>query len=146
MLAEQCDVVVGVDTLVEVERPVRPTRRNGKADALDAIRAARDVLAREQQIEPRAEGDREAIRVLSETRQGAVVARTQAISQLRALVVTAPEPLRARLAGLPSGALLDRCARMRTSAAMTAEHEATVVAFARRETAPVSSHRPNRDL
>ena len=57
-------------------------------------------LAREQQIEPRQHGDREAIRVLLATRQGAVVARTQAINQLRALVVTAPEPLRARLAGL----------------------------------------------
>src|SRR6185312_12494053 len=67
--------------VVEVERPVRPARRNGKTDA---IRAARDVLARKQQIEPREHGDREAIRVLLATRQGAVVARTQAINQLRA--------------------------------------------------------------
>ena len=115
--------------VVEVERPVRSARRNGKTDALDAVRAARDVLAREQQVEPREHGDREAIRVLLATRQGAVVARTQAINQLRALVVTAPEPLRARLTGLAAGALLGRCARMRTSAAMTAEHEATVVAL-----------------
>jgi transposase len=117
------------EEVVEVERPVRSARRIGKSDALDAVRAARDVLAREQQIEPRAHGDREAIRVLLATRQGAVVARTQAINQLRALVVTAPEPLRSRLTGLPAGALLDRCARMRTSASMTAEHEATVVAL-----------------
>ena len=115
--------------VVEVERPVRSVRRNGKTDALDAVRAARDVLAREQQIEPREHGDREAIRVLLATRQGADVARTQAINQLRALVVTAPELLRARLGGLPAGALLRRCAALRTGVAMSAEHEATVVAL-----------------
>jgi hypothetical protein len=48
------------ERVVEVERPVRSARRNGKSDALDAIRAARDVLARDQQIEPRQHGDREA--------------------------------------------------------------------------------------
>ena len=117
------------EQVVEVERPVRSARRNGKTDVLDAVRAARDVLARERQIEPREHGDREAIRVLLATRQGAVVARTQAINQLRALVVTAPEPLRTRLAGLSATALLGRCARLRTGAAMTAEHEATVVAL-----------------
>ena len=31
------------ERVVEVERPVRPARRNGKTDALDAVRAARDV-------------------------------------------------------------------------------------------------------
>ena len=106
-----------------------PARRNGKTDAVDAVRAARDVLAREQQIEPREHGDREAIRVLLATRQGAVVARTQAINQLRALVVTAPEPLRARLDRPVGRCVARRCARMRTGAAMTAEHEATVVAL-----------------
>lgn len=117
------------ERVVEVERPARPARRAGKTDALDAVRAARDVLARDHQIEPRDHGNREAIRVLLATRRGAVVARTQAINQLRALVVTAPEPIRARLAGLSSGTLLTRCAALRTRPEMTAEHEATVVAL-----------------
>ncbi len=117
------------ERVVEVERPARLARRNGKTDALDAVRAARDVLARDRQVEPRQHGDRAAIRVLLTTRQGAVVARTQAINQLRALVVTAPEPLRARLAALSGAALLRRCVVLRTRPEMTLEHEATVVAL-----------------
>ena len=40
--------------VVEVERPVRPARRNGaKSDELDAIRAAREALTREHLAQPR---------------------------------------------------------------------------------------------
>jgi transposase len=45
--------------VVEVERPVRPARRNGaKSDELDAIRAAREALTREHLAQPRRRGDR----------------------------------------------------------------------------------------
>jgi transposase len=56
--------------VVEVDRPKRPARRNGaKSDVLDATRAAREVLAREHLAQPRARGDREALRVLLATRR-----------------------------------------------------------------------------
>ena len=65
----------------------------------------REVLAREHQIEPRQRGNREAIRVLLATRNGAVLARTKALNHLHALVVTAPEELRARLSRTLDGEL-----------------------------------------
>jgi transposase len=99
--------------VVEVDRPQRPARRNGaKSDALDAIRAAREALEREHLAQPRGRGEREAVRVLLTTRRGAVRARTQAINQLKALVVSAGEPLRRQLRSLSTDALVDRCARL----------------------------------
>jgi transposase len=83
--------------VVEVDRPSRPARRGGKTDALDAIRAAREALAQQHPAVPRRRGDREDLRVLLATRQGAVTARTCAINQLKALIVGAPEELRAEL-------------------------------------------------
>jgi transposase len=85
--------------VVEVDRPKRPARRGGKTDALDAVRAAREALAQERPAVPRRRGDRAALRVLLATRQGAVAARTCAINQLKALIVGAPEELRAELRG-----------------------------------------------
>ncbi|WP_336213284.1 IS110 family transposase [Nonomuraea sp. LPB2021202275-12-8] len=69
------------EKVVEVCRPKRPAQRGGrKSDALDAIRAAREVLASEHLIQPRRRGEREALRVLLATRQGAVSATTAAIN------------------------------------------------------------------
>ena len=83
-----------------MDRPKRPARRNGaKSDALDATRAAREVLAREQLAQPRARGDREAMRVLLATRRCVVDARTKSINQLKALIVSGPPALRERLRG-----------------------------------------------
>jgi len=54
--------------------------------------------------------------VLVGTREGAVLARTAAINQLRALVIAAPEPLRASLRGLAFAELVARCTRLRPGA------------------------------
>jgi transposase len=71
--------------VVEVDRPKRAARRNGaKSDELDAIRAAREALERGHLAQPRARGDREAVRVLLITRRGAIRARTKAINHLKA--------------------------------------------------------------
>jgi transposase len=79
------------ERVVEVCRPKRPPRRGArKSDALDAVRAAREVLASDHLIEPRSRGHREALRVLMITRAGAVAARTAAINHLKALIVSAP--------------------------------------------------------
>jgi transposase len=118
------------ERVVEVERPARPARRAGaKSDPIDALRAAREVLARQHQVEPRQRGNREAIRVLLATRNGAVLARTKALNHLHALIVTAPETLRARLDGKPVGALVRSCAAFRVRDEMAVEHRATVMAL-----------------
>ena len=123
-------LVAAGEHVVEVERPARPARRAGaKSDPIDAVRAAREVLAREHQIEPRQRGNREAIRVLLATRNGAVLARTKALNHLHALVVTAPDELRARLSGKPNGELTRRSATLRIRDDMTVEHRATVMAL-----------------
>ncbi len=116
--------------VVEVERPGRPARRNGaKSDAIDAIRAARQVLASKDLIEPRRGGEREAVRVLLATRNGAVVARTKALNHLQALVVTAPVRLRSRLEGLSTTQLARQAARLRLSSDQPIEYQATVRAM-----------------
>jgi transposase len=116
--------------VVEIDRPARPARRNGaKSDELDAVRAAREALSREYLAAPRARGDREAMRVLITARQGAVVARTKAIGQLKALIVNAPESLREQLRRGTTDQQLDRCSRLRTLPGHPVEHRATVRAI-----------------
>lgn len=101
----------------ELARPARPARRDGaKDDELDAVRAARELLVADRVTTPRAGGHREAMRILVATRQGAVRDRTRAINQLKALIVSAPEPLRERLRGLDGAGLIGRCRRLRHSA------------------------------
>jgi len=116
--------------IVEVDRPVRPARRNGaKSDELDATRAAREALARKHLAQPRRRGDREALRVLLRTRDGAVKGRTRAILHLKALVVTAQEGLRCHLRRSPTDEMIVRCSRLRTRAQHSVEHRATVIAL-----------------
>jgi transposase len=105
------------ERVIEIGRRVRrsgPSR--AKSDPLDAIEAAREALGQPRHATPRAAGEREALRVLVNTREGAVLARTAAVNQLRALIVAAPEPLRGSLRSLSFAELVTRCARMRPSA------------------------------
>lgn len=117
--------------VIEIDRPTRPARRDGsKSDELDAVRAAREALGRDQWATPRARGEREAMRVLVTTREGAVKDRTRAINQLKAMVVSAPDDLRSRLRDATGGReLVNRCARLRDSANHSVEHAATVTAL-----------------
>ena len=116
--------------VVEIDRPRRPARRSGaKSDELDALRAAREALSREHLAQPRRRGDREAIRVLLCTREAAVRGRTRSIDALHALVVCAPEAIRARLRGLRTRALLRHCARLRSGAGRSSEQRATIMAL-----------------
>jgi hypothetical protein len=98
--------------VVEIGRPRRAARRNGaKTDDLDAVRAAREALSREDLAQPRRRGDREAMRMLLATRHGTMTARTKAICQLRAVIVGAPEQLRQHFRGLSTDQQLERCSR-----------------------------------
>lgn len=104
--------------VIEVDRPDRRThRRLGKSDTVDAEAAARAVQAGIATGHPKAgDGPVEAIRSLRIARRSAVKARTQAVNQLHALVVTAPDTLRARLRGLSLMTLIETAARFRAPA------------------------------
>jgi transposase len=102
----------------EVERPQRAGGRRGKSDTLDAVRAARTLLGQDRLAQPRASGHRAALQALLSTREGALEARRAALCQLRALIVTAPAPLREQLRTLTRARLLRRCAGLRPSAAL----------------------------
>ena len=118
------------DRVVEVGRPTRPPRRSGaKSDALDAIRAAREALAQDHVLAPRRRGDREALRVLLASRHSACVAKVSATNQLKALIVGAPEELRAELRGLATKRQITRCARLRDRPARSLEHRTTARAL-----------------
>jgi transposase len=118
------------ERVLEIDRPKRPARRNGaKSDELDAARAAREALSRERLARPRQRGWREAMRVLLTTRQGAMAARTQAITHLKALLVSAPMDLREDLRRHGNQRLLTRCARLRISSGWDVERHATVLAL-----------------
>lgn len=105
----------GVDELViELDRPNRAARRNGaKSDALDAVRAGREALARDQFAQPRAGGERAALAVLMAARRSAVDASTVAQRQLHSLVIAAPEALRARFRGQSTPVMVTIAARLR---------------------------------
>jgi transposase len=95
----------------------------------DAVRAAREALAHDHPLAPQRRGDREALRVLLATRHGACVAKVSAINQLKALIVGAPEELRAELRGLATKRQIPRCARLRDRPAGSLELRMTVRAL-----------------
>jgi transposase len=101
--------------VVEVDRPDRRIRRqHGRSDPIDAEAAARAVLAGTATAAPkRRDGIVEAIRVLRTARRGASKARTAAINQLKALLVTAPAPVREALDDRSVSVWIATCARFR---------------------------------
>jgi transposase len=116
--------------VVEIDRPKRPRGRHGaKSDGLDAVRAGREALAREHLTSPRQRGHREALRVLHSTRAGIVQAGADARRQLKALIVTAPEPLRSILRGRPWRQPLRACVGLVAAPTDPVEHRATVRAL-----------------
>lgn len=107
-------IEAGVE-VIEVDRPNRQRRRRrGKSDPTDAEAAARAVLSGEATTVPKDRtGVVEAIRILQVTRRSAVKARTQAGNQMKDLVLTAPEAVRARLRGLSTRQRVRVCAAWR---------------------------------
>ena len=74
--------------VVEVERPKRSDRRRGKSDPIDAHLAALHTLRldADRLPTPRADGEREALRILLGARIELNTARTRQINRLRALL------------------------------------------------------------
>ena len=86
--------------VTEAPRPRREdAARAGKSDELDAVRAARAALARPGLARPRGGGTREALRIGLVTREHDARARTAAVNTFKALILTAPEDLRAAFRG-----------------------------------------------
>lgn len=113
----------------EVERPRRRERRAGKSDLIDAARAAARLLSGEGLSVLRGGSPaREDLRLLLLERRSAVRARTAALNQAHAVLLTAPTPLRERLDGLKGDKLAERCARLRPRE----EHERVLVSVLRR--------------
>jgi transposase len=101
--------------VAEVNRPSRQARRrHGKSDTTDAEAAARAALNGEASGLPKAgNGPVEAMRTLRVARRSAMKARTQAANQIRDVIVTAPDDLRAQLSALGTPARVRACARFR---------------------------------
>jgi transposase len=104
--------------VVEVDRPNRQRRRRkGKSDPADAIAAARAAQGGDATGHAKTrDGNVEAMRVLRIARSSARRSRTQAINQIRSLVSTAPEELRAELRDLSIYQVLTRVSAYRHSA------------------------------
>lgn len=102
------------EVVIELDRPKRPVRRSGaKSDAIDAERAARDALARTRLAQPKTGPERAALQMRLTARRAAVDAATLAQRQLHALVITSPEPVRARFRGQNTRLMLATALRLR---------------------------------
>ena len=100
--------------IIEVNRPDRADRRRrGKSDTFDAEAAARTVLAGRGQIAKINTGPIEALRVVKLGYDSAIKQRTAVLNQIHQIRATAPETIRAELAGYTKNTLPARCARYR---------------------------------
>lgn len=116
--AELARVLAGEGfTVREVNRPNRADRRlHGKSDPQDAYQAAESVLADRGTSTPKSrDGYVEALRVLRTARTSAMKARTAVLTQISAVLVAAPEEVRARYRGQGSEARAKVMSASRTS-------------------------------
>jgi transposase len=119
------------EEVIEIDSPRRSKRRMGaKSDAIDAVRAARDALGQDRHATPKHGDTRAALSVLLAARSSAVDAYTTAQRQLHDLVVTCPEPLRAKLRNRTPRSLLSACEHLRQPAHADI-HTATTVSTLR---------------
>jgi transposase len=99
--------------VVEVERPRRRDRRAGKSDRIDALLAAKRVLAGDGTSTPRTTCGRAALSALLVAYRSCVGERTRLLNQLQGLHVTSSAALRERIGRGNGARLADRLARMR---------------------------------
>jgi transposase len=104
-------------TVIEAGRPPRASKRpGGKSDPADAASAARAALTADKLAQPRADGTREALRILLAARAHATMARTAAVNTFKALILGAPDSLRQALRGLSTPRQAARCRTLRVHA------------------------------
>jgi transposase len=99
--------------VVEVNRPDRAARRRHGETDTDATAAAHAVLsARATSTAKTGDGPVEMLRLFRLARASAIKSRTQAINQLKAVVIGADPALRETLSGLSRTALIRHCATL----------------------------------
>lgn len=119
-------LAAGHEVVVELDRPHRVQRRHGaKSDPLDAIRAAREAMARPVLGTPRVGGERQSLSVLLAARRSALDAAGVAQRQLFSLIIAAPEALRERFRGVTSAQRVRLAARLRVNPAWDTETATT---------------------
>ncbi|MGV9567089.1 IS110 family transposase [Streptomyces sp. NPDC003480] len=120
--------------VTEVNQPDKAVRRRrGKTDAIDAAAAAHAVLSgRATAAAKTSDGPVETIRLFKMAKASAVKSRSQAINQLKAILVAADPALRESLAGLSNPKLIRRCSELDpgedTSPAAAARHALRLLA------------------
>ena len=107
--------------VVEVERPRRGVRRRGKSDPIDAHLAVLSALRLDtaRLPTPRADGPREALRILLGARAELTATRTAQVNRLRALLLTGDDSDRALRTGTLTATRLRAVAARRARAADT---------------------------
>jgi transposase len=98
--------------VTEVRTATR-ARGQAKTDRADAVAIARAAAITDRPAQPRRGTVREALRVLLVAREANVNTRTAAINRLKGLVITAPEPIRAKLRIHTGRAQVQAAARLR---------------------------------
>ena len=111
--------------VIEVVRQNRQARRvRGKSDPIDARQAALTVLSGDEAMVPKsADGVVESMRILLSERRSAVKTKTQAMNQIHALLVTAPESVRNVFRRLGGNRLITTLARTRPGTGGTAPEQ-----------------------
>jgi transposase len=101
--------------VVEVDRPNRQRRRRrGKSDTQDAVTAARAAQSGDSKGAAQTrDGNVESMRVLRIARSSARTERARSLNQMRSIISTAPDELRAELRDLSVSRMLERAAAFR---------------------------------
>ena len=101
--------------VIEVDRPERQKRRKqGKSDRIDAVEAARGALSGRCEGQAKSGNSHaEALRALLVAKRSARSTRIRTIVQLRHLMFTAPDELRAKLGSLSATQLVNEAAKLR---------------------------------
>jgi len=123
-----CEYLQGEGVEVfEVERPRRRERRTGKSDRLDALLAAKKVIAGDGLSTPRGSGKRLALQMLLAAHRSVVSERSRLYNQLQALLISAPAALRERVGPARNGATLaERLSGMRTRPTASLQENTTL--------------------
>jgi transposase len=100
--------------VIEVNQPDKAARRRrGKIDTLDAEAAAQAVLSgRATAAAKTGDGPVEMVRMFKLAKASAIKSRTQAINQLKSVLVSADPDLRDAMAGLSNPRLIQRCTQL----------------------------------
>jgi transposase len=111
----------------EVERPRRRERRTGKSDRIDALLAAKKVLANDGLATPRGTGKRAALQMLLVAHRSLVSERSRLYNTMQSLQISAPNALRERIGQVKGGAkLAERLTGMRTRPTASLQENTTL--------------------